>query len=162
MIDSLKWMLTKEEIEFEKKKFRGKLAGKSFKYSTNIDGLVRTRCMIFIMGFLALYPVFTNYAIHDVFQMNFLTERIIFASIIILSGVLFNKFRIFSIIMAVIPLLIITSTYFLVPGQFDLRTIAFMIASIVVILIGIYNHSQAKKIKIELENSGIESHLIDS
>jgi len=111
MVENFKWMIKKEEVEFEKMKFKGKLAGKAYKYSRNIDGIIRTRILIFAMSILVLYRVLANYLFHEVFDFQFLIERAIFGVIILSSGLLFNKFRLLSIILAVIPLLIITSTY---------------------------------------------------
>ena len=153
MIGNFKWLLTNEEIEFEKQKFKGKLAGKAYKYSLNIDGLIRTRILIFAMSILVLYRVLANYLFYEIFDIQFLIERIIFGVIILIGGLIFNKFRILSIIIAVVPLIIITGTYLLIPGQFHLRTVAFMVAMIFLILSGTYNHIQAKNIKNQLEKN---------
>ncbi len=151
MIEEFQWLLRKEEIEFEKKKFKGILAGKAYKYSRNIDGLIRTRILIFAMSLIVFYPVLTNYLFHEYLDIQFFIERIVFCAILVTSGLLFNKYRVLSIILAVIPVLIISSTYLIYPGTFHIRTGAFMLAIAMVILIGIYHDFQCKKIKRELE-----------
>jgi len=40
MIDQLTFLGKKEELEFSKRKFRGKNAGKIYRYSNHIDGLI--------------------------------------------------------------------------------------------------------------------------
>lgn len=161
MTDNFKWMLKNEEIEFEKMKFKGKLAGKAYKYSNNIRGLIRTRIIIFSMSILVLYRVLANYLFHEVFDLQFLIERIVFSVVILTAGLLFNKFRTLSILLAVSPLIIITGTYLFIPGQFHLRTVAFMLAIILMILAGIYYNVQSKKLKRELESTYLENQLID-
>jgi hypothetical protein len=157
MVENFKWLLTSEEIEFEKKKFRGKLAGKAYKYSQNIDGLIRTRIIIFAMSILVFYRVLANYLFYDVFDMQFLIERLVFSLVILTGGLLFNKVRVIAIFLAVIPLIIIVFTYFILPEQFSLRIIGFMIAIIIIILSGIYHNIQLKKIKKDLQNTLIEN-----
>ena len=161
MLDKFQWLLKSEEVNFEKKRFRGKLAGKAYKYSRHIDGLIRTRIIIFAMSVLVLYPVLANYLFHDLFDLYFLIERIVFAVLLLIAGLLFNKVRVLSIIIAVIPLIIITTTYILIPGQFNFRVVAFMIAIILIILVGIYHNFQSKRIKRDLENTYVENHLIE-
>lgn len=162
MVDSFNWLVRKEELEFKKIKFRGKLAGQAYKYSRNIDGLIRTRIIIFAMSLLVLYRVFANYLFHDYFDMQFLLERLIFSGLILAGGLLFNKFRIISILLAVIPLMLITSSYLLDPSQSHLRIVVFMIGIISIILSGIYHNVQSKKIKKNLEKTLLENQLIDS
>ncbi len=52
MLKRLKWLLRKEEIDFERAKYKGKLAGQGYKYSRSIDGLISTRIIIFSMSSL--------------------------------------------------------------------------------------------------------------
>lgn len=158
MVENFKWLLRQEEIDFTKRKYKGQLAGQAYKYAMNIDGLIRTRILIFLMSVLVLYRVLANYLFHEVFDINFLVERIVFAVIILTGGLLFNKYRVFSIILASVPLLLITCTYLFIPAMFHLRTFGFMLGITLMILFGIYNHFQAKKIKRQLEDS---EYIID-
>jgi ABC-type antimicrobial peptide transport system permease subunit len=89
--------------------------------------------------------------------MQFLIERLVFSLVILTGGLLFNKVRVIAIFLAVIPLIIIVFTYFILPEQFSLRIIGFMIAIIIIILSGIYHNIQLKKIKKDLQNTLIEN-----
>lgn len=40
-MDNLKRLLRKDELDFEKRNFKGKLAGTAYKYSQSLDGLAR-------------------------------------------------------------------------------------------------------------------------
>lgn len=161
MVDQFKWLLKYDEVAFEEKKFKGKLAGKAYKYAKHIDGLIRVRMAIFIMAILVLYPVLSHYVFYEIFDFNFLLERLIFSGILIAMGLLFNKIRMIAIVIAVLPLLLILYTYLVIPGQLPIRTILFMLIIILFILSGIYHHLQLKKTRSELEATLIENHLIE-
>lgn len=158
MLDNLKWLAKTEEIEFEKTKFHGKLAGKAWKYSRNLSGLIRTRAIIFLMAILVFFPVLTNYLFHDIFYPELLIERAIYSVIFITSGILFNKLRILSIILASLPIILILTTYLLILKQFDYKVIGFLAAILFLILSGIYHNYRLKIIKRELDNSFKDSN----
>ena len=151
MLHNLKWLGKADEIEFEKNKFKGTLAGKAWKYSRNLDGLIRVRAVIFIMAILVYFPVITNYFIHDFFSPELLFERFIYSVMLITAGVMFNRFRVLTIVVATIPLALILLNYVMIAGQFDNRKVAFTIAIIVLILSGIFHHFKLLKLRKELE-----------
>ncbi len=159
MLQNFKWLALKDEIEFEQRKFKGKLAGKANKYSQHLDGIIRTRIMIFAMSMLIFHSVLTNYLLHDSFEMEFLIERSIFSMIFMVCGILFNKARIVTIIISSLPLLLIIISYFF-DNQFSGRPFAFMTGITIVLLSGVYHQIQLKKLKKELENSLIENSLL--
>ena len=158
---SFTW-LRSTEIELEQQKFRGKLAGKSYQYSKHLDGLRRTRIIIFVMSLLVFFPVMNVYFIVGQFPLGLFIERVIFSIVLILAGLLFNRLRIPALILAMIPIMIIIGSYLLVPGQFDVRIIGFMGAILVFVGLGIYHHLKSQKIGKELEKNTLEAHLIDA
>ena len=91
MIDKLSWLGKEEELEFRKLKFRDKNAGKIYQYSNHVDGLIRTRAIIFAMVLFAFYPVILNYLFEDQFNNGFFFERLSFSIMFLVSGFLFNK-----------------------------------------------------------------------
>ena len=63
--DDFDEMDTLKNVEI-KNKFKGKLAGKSWKYSKNLDGLIRTRVIIFAISRLPMvWPVHLGWWIAD-------------------------------------------------------------------------------------------------
>ena len=160
MIDRLKWLVKEDELEFEKRKFSGKLAGLSWRYSQNLRGLIRVRAIILIMTLLVFYPILSNFIFHGVFFPELLWERVIFSVVLLISGLLFNKFRLASIIIAIIPILIILLTYIVVAGQFDYRKIGFTSAILVILISGIYHHFQLIRLRRDLESTDLENQLI--
>lgn len=162
MNDNFKWLGKKDEVDFEKVKFKGKLAGKSWKYSQSLDRIIAVRITIFAMTILVFYPIVSNYFFHDVFTMELFIERIVFALILLFAGLIFNKYRIAAILIATIPLILILLSYILIPGQFDYRKIGFTTAILLIVLSGIYQHFQLKNLKKELEETQLENHLVDN
>lgn len=162
MLSYFRWLGKKDELAFAKQEFRGKLAGKSWKYEQNLDGLVRTRLIIFFMSIFILYPVLSNYVFHGVFSGDLLFERLIFSVILIFSGLIFNKFRIVSIILGMIPIMLILIIYLLIPGQFGVWRFGFMGAILCLIGAGFYHNKNIKQLRKELEATLLENQLIDS
>ncbi len=150
MINQLECLGKKEELELRKMKFSGKAGGIAWKYSQTIDNLIMIRTLIFIMAILLLYPVLSNYFIHGVFSLDLLIERVIFCAVLIIAGLLYNKYRIFAIILAAIPLVLVVLTNL---GKLPA-------AVTLIILSGIYFQIKAKRLQKELEGYLPENHLI--
>lgn len=161
MIDELSWLGKKEELEFRKLKFRDKNAGKIYQYSNHVDGLIRTRAIIFAMVLLAFYPVLMNYLGTNKLHTGFFYERIIYSAMFLISGLLFNKFRILSIILATIPMLMIVASYLLIAGNFNISRIAYSTAVLLFILSGFYYNYKVKKLEKELSQNLLENQLIE-
>lgn len=159
MIENFKAFGKQDEVDFEKNKFKGKLAGKAWQYSKHLDGVIRTRVIIFAMAFIVLYRVLAHKIFNDFFSFEFLIERIIFSSMFILSAILYNKLRVLSFIVAIIPLVIILAEYILGPG--GIKIIGFQGGILLLVLIGIYNNFKLKQLRKELESQLIENQLID-
>lgn len=151
MTDQFKWLGKKQEVEFAEINFSGKLAGKSWQYQQQVDGLIRTRVFIFLMSILVFYPILTNYLFHDLFDLEFMVERAVFSLILIAAGLMFNKFRALSILLALLPVTLILLSYFFIPGNLDLKRAAFMGAVGIIIAAGLYHHFRAKRLRQELE-----------
>ena len=160
-MNEFSWLGKKEELEFRKQKFRGKNAGKIFQYSNHVDGLIRTRVIILAMVLFVFYPVLRNYVGTGQFHSAFFFERLIFSAMFLIAGLLFNKFRILSIVLAALPALVIAATYLLIPGNFHLYKIAYSIAILLLILSGLYYNSKVKKLEKELNQLLLENQLID-
>jgi len=161
MLDKLSWLGKKEELEFGKLKFRGKNAGKIYQYSNHVDGLIRARVIIFAMTILAFYPVLINYLGTGQLQKEFFFERLIFSVMFLISGLIFNKYRILSVFLAAIPMALILATYLFVAGQFNIYRIAYSAAILLFILSVLYYNFNVKKLEKELGNSLLENQLID-
>ena len=150
MLEQLEFLAKPEERAFKKIKFKGKLAGKSWKYAQNLDGLIRTRLVISIMSILVLNPVIINYLLNGVFLKELFIERMILSALLFAFALLYNKFRIISIIGSALVVAITLYPYLTVPGYFDNRIIGFLLAIIALILSGIYHHLKLQKIEKEL------------
>lgn len=150
------------EIELRQRKFRGKLAGKSWKYASHLDNLSRTRAIIFGMALLVFFPVLNRYFILGEFSVPLLIQRAVFSVVLIVAGLLFNKLRIFAMVLAMLPLILIIAGYLFIPGQFDIRIIGFMGAILTFIGLGIYHHIKAEQLRKELEKNTPEAHLVDN
>jgi len=161
MDDQIRWLGAKEELDFAKQKFRGKLAGKMARYRTSLESIIRVRFMIFIMALLVFSPIVTNYFLHDVFSKELFYERIVFSVALLAAGLIYNKNRVIAIIIASIPILLIIYTYVFIPGNFDIKTVGFMMAILVFILRGLFHHFRLIKMKKELHSFLIENSLID-
>ena len=158
----MKGILKKEETDLLDREFRGKLAGKSWKYEQQLDGLVRTRMVIFAMSLLVFHPILMNYLYHDFFSQDLLIERIAFSGLYLLAGALFNKFRILSIVIALIPSVLIFLTYLIIEGQFDIRKLGFTGAILLLILTGIYHHFKSTQLGDELRAQLLENQIMDA
>lgn len=159
--DNHTWLGKKDEIEFTKIKFSGKLGGKAFKYADHIEKIIMVRTLIFAMSILVFYPVIINYLFHDFFSVELFIERAIFSLMLIVAGLIYNKYRIVSIIIAIIPIVLILLTMLMHIEEANMKSLAFYTAILLFIFSGIYYHLQAKKIRKELEQALSENPLTD-
>jgi sulfite exporter TauE/SafE len=102
------------------------------------------------MSVLVFYPIITNYLFHEIFIPELFFERIIFSAMLLMSGLLFNRFRVISLILAFIPLLLIAITYLTIPENFNFKRIGFILAILILIASGFYYHFKAIRLKKEL------------
>lgn len=160
MIDSISFLGKKQELEFRKRKFSGKAAGKIYQYSDTVDSLIRTRAIILAMVLLALYPVVVYYFATGEFQGNFMMSRLIYSLFFLVAGLIFNKLRLLSVLIAAVPaaLIIIENLFFLQPFSFY-RT-GFAIAIFGLILSGLFYNYKVIKLEKELRNILLENQLI--
>lgn len=161
MIDQLTFLGKKEELEFSKRKFRGKNAGKIYRYSNHIDGLIRTRAIIIAMVLLVFIPVVLVYQENEEIGKMLLYERLIYSVFFLVSSLLFNRARYIAVLLTTLPLLALLSSYLLIPGNFSFRAVGFLSAILFTVLSGLYSDRKAKKIKNELSNLSLENTLID-
>lgn len=161
MLDNIQWLGKKEELAYRDLKFKGKAAGTSWKYAQSIDGLIITRAVIFLMAVLVFYPILSNYLFHGVFSFELFMERVIYSAMFLTAGYLFNKHRLASVIIAVIPLIIILLMYLFIASQFSMWKVAFLVAVIFLVLRGIHYDRQSRKLKEELDRLLLENHLIE-
>ncbi len=151
----------KEELEYREMKFTGKYAGKSWEHSQCIDGLIRTRAIIFIMVLLVFYPMVSNYIFHDYFSLEMFIERVVYSVLFLIAGMMFNKYRMLSTVIAMIPMIIILLTYLAIAGQFSIGKVGFSVAIIFILLSGVYYHYKGKRLRKELDQSLLENQLIE-
>jgi len=159
MHDQLSFLVRRDELEFKKRSFRGKQAGMLYKYSNHLDGLIRTRAIIFAMVVIVVVPAVL--AMQEETAVAILQERLVLSAIFLLAGLLFNKLRYLSIVIAALPLLLILVSYFFTPGAVGLRPFAFNGAVLALILSGIRHNYLAKKLRKELTDSSPENLLTD-
>ncbi len=159
MLEQFSFLLREDEIETNRKKYVGKMAGRAWKYSQNIDGLIRTRIIIFLSAIYILVPIIIILATSGEFPATFAIERFILALIIIAGGLLFNKARILGIIIASLPLILIALFQLFSPGGFDIRLVGILMGLSLLILSGIFHNYRTKKLRSELEHTEIINSL---
>ena len=141
---------TNKEINLSNYQFRGKLSGRNWKRDQALNRIDITRKIILVMSLLVFYPVVMSYLALDQLNVALLIERIIYSLILLACGLLFYKFRLAAMIVALLPMSLILATYLLFMSFIPIRTVAFIIAIIILILVGIYFHFQEKSLKKEL------------
>lgn len=161
MIDKISWLGKKEELEFRKLKFNDERAGKIYLYSNYVDGLIRTRAIILIMSVLVLFPSLISLLISNALDFELLLGRIISGTMFLISGIFFNKYRIPSIILGIIPVLFLIATFLFIPSQFNLKMTVYAGAILFLISSGFYYNFKVKKLQKELELGLLENQLIE-
>ncbi len=163
-------LLRKDEVGFiRNNEFRGKKAGLAWKYNNHLNGLARTRFIIFVMVILILYPAIVNYlypsainSLHDIPDPKImLYERGVYSIIFLLSGLIFNRFRIVAILLASVPLILAIITYVLLSDGFGFTNMLYLIAVLLIINVGFYNNYMIHKLREQLEHDFIEQHLVE-
>ena len=143
-------MIRKEEVSFSKTKLKGKLGAKIYKYGTHLDKIIASRLAMFITAIFVFLDILSNYVFHDSFLMELFIERFVCSIILIIAGLLFNKLRTVSILLAIIPTLYLLHSYFFFQENFSVYRVGITAAMLIVIGSGIYYDYQAKKIRKEL------------
>lgn len=138
--------ISDQNINLKQYRFRGKLAGKKWKHEQAVDRINIARKIIFLMSILVFYPVLRYYLDFGVFDLIWFIERLIYSIVFLLCGIFFEKFRLASMIIAMIPILFILFSYLFFIEYFPLRIIAFNLAIMFLIGMGIYFHFQEKKL----------------
>ena len=156
----IKKLLKKEEHELLSGGFRGKWAGVLWKYEQNLDGLVRTRIILFIMSLLVFYPVWFHSVINDFYTDEIMLERVVFSMMYLTAGLLFNKFRILALIIGMIPSLLIFSIY-INPSNFHFRRMGFTAAIVILVASGFYHNFKVKQLAKQLEANLLENQILE-
>jgi len=160
MNNDLSWLGKKEELEFLKQKFNGNVALKKHQYSNCIDAMVKIRLMLFVMSIIVFYPVVINYVVTKEFQLDFFIERLTFAVLFFVAGLLFNKHRVLAIIMGMIVIAVILFGNLFSQGLY-LRSLVFNLFILGVLIGGLYYHYKLKGLKTDLMKNLLENQLID-
>ena len=160
MNNDLSWLGKKEELEFLKQKFNGNVALKKHQYSNCIDAMVKIRLMLFVMSIIVFYPVVINYVVTKEFQLDFFIERLTFAVLFFVAGLLFNKYRVLAIIMGMIVIAVILFGNLFSQGLY-LRSLVFNLFILGVLIGGLYYHYKLKGLKTDLMKNLLENQLID-
>jgi len=160
MNNDLSWLGKKEELEFLKQKFNGNVALKKHQYSNCIDEMVKIRLMLFVMSIIVFYPVVINYVVTKEFQLDFFIERLTFAVLFFVAGLLFNKYRVLAIIMGMIVIGLILFGNLFSQGLY-LRSLVFNLFILGVLIGGLYYHYKLKGLKTDLMKNLLENQLID-
>ena len=156
----IKKLLKKEEYALLSGGFRGKWAGVLWKYEQNLDGLVRTRIILFIMSLLVFYPVWFHNVVNDFYSDDIMIERVIFSVMYLTAGLLFNKFRIVALIIGMIPSLLIFSIY-ANPANLHFRRMGFTAAIVIVVASGFYHNFKVKQLAKQLEGNLLENQMLE-
>jgi len=151
MEDVLDDFNSKKSIDLSKYQFRGKLSGISWKREQALDRMSKVRKIIFVMSLLVFYPIIIQYAVNGDFHMALFIERLIYSIILLLCGLFFNRFRLATMIIASLPILLILATYLFFIEYLQLRTIAFFLAILFFLGMGIYSYFQVKKSERQLK-----------
>lgn len=151
MLDELPWLGKKEELEFREKKFSGKSAGKAWKYAQALDVIIRTRAIIFLLPLVLFYPVIISLFFLDIFSFELFIERLVLSLFFIVAGLLYNKYRIVSIIIASFPLVLLIISYLFMSQRLPFYKLTFTVAILFLLLQGALKHLESLKIKKELD-----------
>lgn len=146
------------QVDLSRYTFRGKLAGISWKREQAISQINSTRKVIFLMSVLVFYPIIRNYINWGEFDSAWFMERLIYSIVLLLCGIFFHKFRLGSMIIAMLPILLIFLTYLLFISYFPLWILAFNLAILVLLAKGIYFHFKEKKLVALLWQKVREEH----
>ncbi len=151
LVDSFRWLAKKEDLELESIKFRGEATRYSVLFSKNIDGLVRTRLVIFISAvYICLPLLFSIFAHHDV-SASIIIERVIIGIALCICGLLFHRAPVILTIVSLIPLFLIVLGSLFTPGAFNINTISIIVGFMILIGWGIKHQLEANKNRIALK-----------
>jgi len=150
--------LSNQSKKFEDYKFIGKLAVTSWKYDGTINYLKKLRQIIIVMGLAILYPVLVSYLFLDHFSMDIFMERIFLSSILFSCAGFYQKFRLASIIVALLPIGLLLSLYIINIEYFSVKRFAFNGAVFLLVLAGIYFDYREKKLKAKLQEAMDNEH----
>ncbi len=147
-----------EEVNFINQKFDGINGGKIHIYSNCINFLANIRFFIFIMAFVTFLFIFIDWFRLD--SVSNIPVRLGAISIFILSGIIFNKNRILSILLSTLPLIYLVYLLSTDLSFFNVRFAGLTIAYIIVTLCGIHYHSKARRLEKEIKDSLLENQLV--
>ena len=142
--------LHKEEIDLSNEQFRGKLAGKAWKLEQHDSKVEMSRVVIFGASFLIFVSIILNYLFHNTFSQTNLIFGLFLALIFIACGILFKKYTVGSILIALLLQGVIILEYLSFPESYSLRWIALIGAIFILIGSGLIFHFKAKKLRSEL------------
>jgi len=155
---------TKGNLDLDKIDFYGKLAGRKWKYQQTISSLVTIRRIMIFMGLLILYPIVSSFFVRGIFELETFLLRVFFSFFLFLGAILFNKFRIVSVIIALIGLSLLIIAYLYSGFSIFNMRILFNIIFSGIIASGIFFHFREKQLKnellLEFMNKNPEAKLI--
>ena len=126
-------------MNIEDYRFKGKLAGKSWAHQQSLNRIEMVRRVLFLFALAIFYPVFMAFIFSDVpIDIAIIVERSILSTIMIICGLLLPKFRLTSLLVALLPVLVIIYTNFLY--GFGIWQMGFNASILVFICIGIFYH----------------------
>lgn len=157
-MDKLIQFLTAEERDFARQKFKGKEAGKAWKHTQHLQKITSAKVLIILMIFASWRLVITNYLFHDYWSTEMFVERAVLCFAFVISALLFNKFRILSVTLGVLGMLVILFTYY-ISGTTTLKSYASNLAILLVIVSSLYFDVKAQKLRKELEPYVVHNHL---
>ncbi len=143
---NLTFLAKKEELAFAKTRFQGKWAGKAWKFQLHLNGLIRTRAVILALAILICFNVIIDYLTLGVIPGDLLAERVAFSLIFAIAGLCFNRFRVASIVAALLPVGLLLGSYLTV-DSFDVYTIGFLGAVFLTISLGFCHNYELKRLR---------------
>jgi len=139
-------------------KFIGKLAVTSWKYDGALNYLKNIRWLIGIMGMVMFYPILTNYLFLDFFSFDIFIERVVFCVILFICAGLYQRFRVVSTIIALLPIGLLLFFSLTNLEYFSVKQFGFNGAVFLIIAAGLFYHFREKKLKKALEVAILNKH----
>ncbi len=112
ILDRFAYLAKNDEVAFGKQKLSGQLAFSLNKYKQNLEGIIRTRMVIILaaafMLMMTLSPLFADLP----YDHKVLTERLILLGLLIFAATIFNRWRMLSIALAILPCMALVVFFF--------------------------------------------------
>lgn len=150
---NLEFLAKSEEVEILDRKYFGSDYGIVTPYENSVEGLIRTRAFIFLLAGISIYPLFRNDIVSSIFESDWMiVDTLIYFSLFVILGFLFNQIRIIVIVISIIILLHFAYSQDINRIEDSIEFYATVLAYAIFILFGIYYHFRQSKFYNLLKN----------